>query len=217
MLDLSANKEVRILARSFYTLTLIRSNMIEHALIRHGYWKNGKCTSCFGFASPLIPPLALSQSLQEMFECLVKHGCPDLTSSADASRSSEVITSGGFGDVRRLEMHDGTVVAIKTLRLHVLRRDDDKAVKVGFITYACLVLLRNVQQLQRAVREIYFWSRLRHVNVQQLLGIVIFRGGLGMVSPWMERGDLRQYIDEHPNVDRYPLVCPTLAMLYSSL
>lgn len=70
------------------------------------------------------------QSAEEMFECLVKHGCSDLTPSIDTSRSSAVITSGGFGDVRRLVMDDGTIVAIKTLRLHILMKDDDKAVKV---------------------------------------------------------------------------------------
>lgn len=60
---------------------------------------------------------------------------------------------------------------------------------------------------QRAVREVYVWSRLNHVNVQQLLGVVVFQGGLGMVSPWMELGNLQQYIEDHPLVERYPMVC----------
>lgn len=66
-----------------------------------------------------------------MFQCLVKHGCSDLTSFLDMSQSSAVITSGGFGDVRRLVVDASTVVAIKTLRLHVLLKNNDKAVKVA--------------------------------------------------------------------------------------
>lgn len=53
------------------------------------------------------------------------------------------------------------------------------------------------------------WSRLRHVNVQQLLGVIVFQSGLGMVSPWMEKGNLQQYIALHPDVERYSLVRPS--------
>lgn len=42
-----------------------------------------------------------------------------------------VLASGGFGDVRRMTMDDDTVVAVKTLRLRILAKDNDKAVKVG--------------------------------------------------------------------------------------
>lgn len=56
------------------------------------------------------------------------------------------------------------------------------------------------------MREVYVWSQLRHVNVQELLGIIIFQDGLGMISPWMEQGNLQQYIEIHPEVARHPLV-----------
>ncbi|KAF8593436.1 kinase-like protein, partial [Ceratobasidium sp. AG-I] len=59
-------------------------------------------------------------------------------------------------------------------------------------------------------REVHHWSRLRHPNVQELLGVVIFRGSLGMVSPWLEHGNLPAYINKHPEVERYPL-CVQLA------
>ena len=56
------------------------------------------------------------------------------------------------------------------------------------------------------MREVYIWSKLNHVNIQRLLGIIVFQGGLGMLSPWMEQGDLKRYLLAHPNVGRYPLV-----------
>ena len=56
-------------------------------------------------------------------------------------------------------------------------------------------------------REIYIWSKTRHENVQELLGIVTFEGQIGMVSDWMPNGNLQQYIQKNPSVERYPLVC----------
>lgn len=58
------------------------------------------------------------------------------------------------------------------------------------------------------MREIYIWSKAKHENVQELLGIIMFQGRLGMVSPWMENGNLQEYIQKHPDVDRYKLVRP---------
>lgn len=60
----------------------------------------------------------------------------------------------------------------------------------------------------------YIWSKLRHPNVQALLGIVIFQGELGMVSPWMEHGNLAKYLLENPNVERYGLVCLTSLLFF---
>lgn len=55
-------------------------------------------------------------------------------------------------------------------------------------------------------RELYNWSKARHENIQELLGIVIFQERLGMVSLWMSNGNLQQYIEKNPDVDRHPLV-----------
>lgn len=56
------------------------------------------------------------------------------------------------------------------------------------------------------MREIYIWFKARHENIHELLGILMFQGRLGMVSRWMENGNLRQYIQKRPDVDRYKLV-----------
>lgn len=120
-----------------------------------------------------------------MFECLVNHGCPDLTSSIDAGRrSSSAIASRGFGDVRCVTLEDGTFVALKILRLRILLEDDDEAAKGD-----SMFKFHNISSEsypgapQRAVCEAYVWSRLHHPNIQKLLGIIVFQGGLGMVSP----------------------------------
>jgi hypothetical protein len=70
-----------------------------------------------------------------MFECLLKHGCADLSLFIDPDAySASAIASGGFGDVWRARMKDGTLVAVKCLRLHVILEGDKKGMKVrGFI------------------------------------------------------------------------------------
>lgn len=50
------------------------------------------------------------------------------------------------------------------------------------------------------------WSKAKHDNVHELLGAIMFRGHLGMVSPWMKHGNLQEYVRKNPGVDRYQLV-----------
>lgn len=70
--------------------------------------------------------------MQDMFNRLVKHGCTDLSASIDATRHSPaVIASGGFGDVWRALLIDGTLVAIKTLRQQYLPKGTDKGADKG--------------------------------------------------------------------------------------
>ncbi|KAH7338677.1 WD40-repeat-containing domain protein [Rhizoctonia solani] len=61
--------------------------------------------------------------------------------------------------------------------------------------------------VKRATREIYYWPKMKHENVhQQLTGLIMFKGqSLGMVSEWMENGNIHEYLRKHPNADRYQL------------
>ncbi|KAG8724975.1 hypothetical protein FRC09_011003 [Ceratobasidium sp. 395] len=51
-------------------------------------------------------------------------------------------------------------------------------------------------------RELYTWSMCRHPNVQQLLGLVMFRDQIGMVAAWESNGDMPGYLQRSPNTDR---------------
>ncbi|KAF8601269.1 hypothetical protein BDV93DRAFT_236839 [Ceratobasidium sp. AG-I] len=123
-------------------------------------------------------------SVQEMFDSLVKDGCADLSTLIDFDSFSQcAIANGGFGEVWKTQMKDGDPVAVKCLR----SLTDDKKGK------------------KRAMRELNHWSKAHHENIQELLGIIMFQGRLGMVSKWMENGDLRQFIEKNPDADRYQL------------
>ncbi|KAL4078696.1 kinase-like domain-containing protein [Scleroderma yunnanense] len=60
--------------------------------------------------------------------------------------------------------------------------------------------------LKRALREVYIWSKLKHSNVIELLGITTaFDHTISIVSPWMSKGDAFDYVQD-PDVDPCPLI-----------
>lgn len=142
--------------------------------------------------------ISCRMSAHEMFLSLLDHGCDDLSSSMNPDKYSSVaIAGGGFGDIWEGRMQDGSKVAIKCLRFHAMPPE-------------------NKPGLKRAARELYVWSKAKHVNVQELSGIIMFQGRLGMVSPWMDNGNLQEYLQKSPNADRYHF-CVQIALGVSYL
>ncbi|QRW13031.1 Serine/threonine-protein kinase [Ceratobasidium sp. AG-Ba] len=136
----------------------------------------------------------------EVVRHLSRHGCEDLTEQMDQSSFSEYpLSSGGFGDVYRGCFHNGTKIAIKTVRDPVPFSEDSK------------------KSLKNAARELYIWSKCEHSNVLPLLGLAVFRNHLGMVSGWMENGNLISYIKRNPNSNRWEMstqICDGVAYLH---
>ncbi|CAE6415023.1 unnamed protein product [Rhizoctonia solani] len=127
-------------------------------------------------------------STRQIFDCLTASGCIDLSSRMDPRQETAMIASGGgFGDIWKGQLHDGGKVAIKAWRTNALEQCDYKTLK-------------------RAARELYFWSRMEHPNIHRLQGVIMFRNQyLGMVSEWMENGNLHEYLRKQPSADRYQL------------
>ncbi|KAF8596189.1 kinase-like protein [Ceratobasidium sp. AG-I] len=129
-----------------------------------------------------------AQSSLQMFHSLVEHGCTDLSSRVALSNSAPVSGGGSFGDILRGTI-DGTInVAIKVLRFQT-------------------IVERHKKGLKRVMRESYNWSKAIHPNVQRLMGMILHQERLGMVSLWMDNGNLQQYITKNLDVDRYRLCC----------
>ncbi|CAE6433488.1 unnamed protein product [Rhizoctonia solani] len=127
-------------------------------------------------------------SIQEMFNRLLSHGCVNLAFKMDPEQDTAYIVSGGgFGDIWSGKLRDGTKVAIKAWRASAIEQCDYKTLK-------------------RATREIHFWSRMKHNNIHQLMGVIMFKGVyIGMVSEWMENGNLHEYMRKYPEFDRYKM------------
>lgn len=142
-----------------------------------------------------------SMTSAEIATVLACHGCADLTQQLETeSCSAFAVSNGGFGDVFTGKLRDGTRVAIKAARIQALHGHSGK-------------------ELKHAARELHTWSKCDHPNVLRLLGLVEFRGQVGMVSQWIENGSIWVYLSRHPDTDRRQLcygICDGLAYLHSN-
>ncbi|KDN46719.1 hypothetical protein RSAG8_04099, partial [Rhizoctonia solani AG-8 WAC10335] len=126
--------------------------------------------------------IAATITPEEVMAYLTSVRCPDLTNSIDESKCGDPIQRGGFGEVSRGMLHDGRMVALKYMR-------EDRSKRLKYLA-----------------RELYSWSKTRHHNVLELFGLAHFRGNIVMVSPWMEFGNLRDYLEQHSGIDRLAVV-----------
>ncbi|KAF8747019.1 Protein tyrosine kinase, partial [Rhizoctonia solani] len=141
-------------------------------------------------------------SIQEIFDIICRHGCIDFSPYMDTAQDTAVLMSGGgFGDIWKGELHNGSQVAIKAWRASLIEQCDYKTLK-------------------RATREIYYWSKMKHENIHELLGVIIFMGhSFGMVSEWMENGNLHEYLRKESSADSYQLstqIASGLAYIHSN-
>ncbi|CAE6435422.1 unnamed protein product [Rhizoctonia solani] len=79
--------------------------------------------------TPYIP--VGSMSIQQMFDCLIGAGCIDLSPNMDTKQETAMIVSGGgFGDIWKGKLYDGSEVAIKAWRTDALEQFRYKTLKV---------------------------------------------------------------------------------------
>ncbi|KAG8781500.1 hypothetical protein FRC12_021847 [Ceratobasidium sp. 428] len=128
-------------------------------------------------------------TFEEIIPHLNRRGCRNLADEMDpTSYSKNPVNGGGLGDIYKGVLKNGVEVAIKTIR-PVYSQDEEIQ-----------------KHLKRAAREIYTWSKCRHQNVQPLLGLLEFRGQIGMVSVWEKHGNIKNYLRLNPVVDSCQLV-----------
>ncbi|KAG8790267.1 hypothetical protein FRC12_012341 [Ceratobasidium sp. 428] len=121
---------------------------------------------------------------------VIERGCQDLSSALDLERCPQYpIARGGFGDIFEGTLKNGQSVAIKCFRSSFNMVDRNDAHK----------------SLKAIARELYIWSKLEHDHIVPLLGVMEFRGSIGLVSPWMKHGSILEYLKRNPKVDRCSL------------
>ncbi|KAF8598745.1 kinase-like protein [Ceratobasidium sp. AG-I] len=127
-------------------------------------------------------------SASDVIKHLTLHDCPNVTTKLNLPLCQDKPTyGGGFSDVYKGNLLSGIPVAIKCLRLSSTATDHNSKVH------------------KHAAHELYTWSKLKHANVLELLGLALFRGQIAMVSPWMNQGDLCSYAIRHPDASRCEL------------
>ncbi|CAE6411556.1 unnamed protein product, partial [Rhizoctonia solani] len=97
----------------------------------------------------------------EIMRYLIEHGCHNIADELDISHVSEYpVSNGGFGDVYRATLRDGSRVAVKCIRVIV----DSTS--------------RGKSFLKHAAHELYVWSKCRHSNVLELYGCAQIMDGV---------------------------------------
>ncbi|KAH7333677.1 kinase-like domain-containing protein [Rhizoctonia solani] len=121
-----------------------------------------------------------AMSTAEILAHLGQHGCSEVTTSIDFSKSSDFpVVAGGFGGIYRGELRDGTQISIKCLRLVIDSGTTGR------------------KHVKRAAHELYIWSKCNHPNVLEMYGVARYRDQIAMVSP--------QFLSREPHVDRCAL------------
>ncbi|KAL5638037.1 hypothetical protein ACGC1H_002340 [Rhizoctonia solani] len=161
-----------------------KGKLIEHAALMPSFFVQ---TSPGSLEEPTLEdaPISMKMTVHEVIAHLVAHGCQDLTDAVDPTTFSEhPVSHGGFSDIYCGRLLNDSRVAIKTLR-----------VSIGSIA-------ENPKHFKHAARELHTWGKCLHPNVLQLYGLAVFRGRIGMVSPWQGQGSLPRYLERTPGVDR---------------
>ena len=112
------------------------------------------------------------------------------------------VECGGFANVSQ-STYEGRRVAVKVVRTYITS-DLDIILSVRPIPPSL-----HVSQWtdQRFCREGVAWKHLQHPNILPLLGVTVSEYRFALVSGWMENGNINEFIESDPHVNRAELVC----------
>ncbi|KLO13355.1 hypothetical protein SCHPADRAFT_370815 [Schizopora paradoxa] len=98
------------------------------------------------------------------------------------------VAVGGFGDVWRGEWEDRDV-ALKTVRHFQIQSQSDKTIHGRFC------------------KEVLLWRQLKHPHLLEFIGVCVdLLQSHAIVSPWMEKGHVLQFVKSQPGVAKLRLL-----------
>ncbi|KAJ7829109.1 kinase-like domain-containing protein [Mycena leptocephala] len=97
---------------------------------------------------------------------------------SDLQKVGQQVAAGGFGDIWK-GLVRGQSVCVKVMR--IFREDDVRAV------------------LKEFGREALIWRQLCHPNLLPFFGLYYLDNRLCLVSPWMENGNVSEFLRREPN------------------
>ncbi|KAF7354913.1 Protein kinase domain-containing protein [Mycena sanguinolenta] len=126
---------------------------------------------------------SLSKALVRLSgECGIHPTCFTL----EVKKVTQQVAGGGFGDIWK-GLVGGQTVAVKSMRQFA---DDD--VKAS---------------IKKLGREALIWRQLSHPNLLPFFGMYMLENRLCLISPWMDNGDLKKFLNNPPNdIDRVALI-----------
>ncbi|KAH7317470.1 kinase-like domain-containing protein [Rhizoctonia solani] len=137
-----------------------------------------------------VATISGSMPLQDIRIILGDYDCKDVTRNLDLNKCGTLpVSGGGFGDIYEGAFLDGQKVAIKCPRSFVSWNEGSS------------------QTTKNLAHELYSWSKCKHENVLELLGLAYYKNQIATVSPWMGQGTLPYYISQNPSVNVIDLCC----------
>jgi serine/threonine protein kinase len=112
-----------------------------------------------------------------------------------------LVDCGGWGDVWKGQMNE-QVIAVKAMRFPA--SVDSEARKVLIVPFLCACEFQSGPQA--FIREAIIWRSFNHPNVLPFYGIYHWNNRFTLVSPWMENGNIVQYLKNNPDAKRAALV-----------
>ena len=116
--------------------------------------------------------------------------------------STYIYGHGGYGDVYRAKSrrHEDMYmyVAVKRTRVDNFPQEHQglKA-RETFIDWIRRSLNTKASIIQSIYRELSIWASVQHPNILPLLGYTLSKKYPSPVSPWIEKGTVRKYMDRH--------------------
>jgi hypothetical protein len=112
------------------------------------------------------------------------------------------VSSGGFSDVWPGMYEEDLAVAIKVIRYCEL----DDVQKVKKVRYPNL-FPRTIgpDHPQNFCREVITWKRMSHPNILPLIGVMMNENEYSMVAPWMDNGNVIEFLKDPENHQANPL------------
>jgi len=137
---------------------------------------------------------------------------PECLTITDLERDVDVLDSGRFGDIYKGRSRNQDIclkvikVNQKTQIKHLLKVSPFGA----FNNRKCLTS-------QAFLKEALLWGHLSHPNILPFYGIYRLEdthGRISFVSPWMENGNVTEYLKRHPLANRLLLVRPQFFLVF---
>jgi len=110
---------------------------------------------------------------------------PTCFTLSGVEKVGQQVAGGGFGDIWK-GLVGGQTVAVKSMRQF---KDDDVRVS-----------------MKKLGREAAIWRQLSHPNLLPFFGLYVLQDRLSLISPWMDSGDLKHFLNNAPGIDRVSLI-----------
>jgi serine/threonine protein kinase len=136
----------------------------------------------------------LSKKSGQVPSCLMLRGVREI--------GEHLVDGGSFGDVWK-GVVEGHVIAIKAMRFFGSHVDDAHKV---FSPTCHHPNFNKSFSLQAFANEAVIWRSFSHPNVLPFYGVYRWKDRLSLVSPWMENGNVIEYLKKVPDADRVALV-----------